>query len=178
MRLIETPIPGCFEISCAPSADRRGRFVKTYHSEFFRDHGLRQDWQEEYYSVSALNVVRGMHFQTPPMDHAKLVYCLSGAVLDVVLDLRTGSPTHGQVATFELSADQANSLYLPAGVAHGFLSRADDTIMQYKVTSVYAAAHDGGVLWNSIGFEWPVDSPILSERDAGHPPLAAFRSPF
>lgn len=178
MRLIETPISGCFEIGCTNFADNRGRFVKTFHSEFFREHGLREDWKEEYYSVSARHVVRGMHFQTPPMEHAKLVYCLSGAVLDVVLDLRKGSTTFGQAHSFELSGDKANSLYLPAGVAHGFLSLSDDSIMQYKVTSVHSPADDHGILWDSIGFDWPVKRPIISARDSNHPPLASFVSPF
>jgi dTDP-4-dehydrorhamnose 3,5-epimerase len=176
--LHETPIAGCFEIDCEISTDNRGRFVKTFQSGVFREQGLREDWKEEYYSISACNVIRGMHFQTPPMQHAKLVYCLSGAVLDVVLDLRKASPTYGWAVGFELNARKANMIYLPEGLAHGFVSLSDDSIMQYKVTSVYSPANDRGILWNSFGFEWPVARPVVSQRDLQHPALASFETPF
>ncbi len=173
-----TPIAGCFEIDCESSTDNRGRFLKTFHSGVFRERGLREDWQEEYYSVSARNVLRGMHFQSPPMQHAKLVYCLSGSVLDVVLDLRKASPTYGQAVGFELSSRKANLIYLSEGLAHGFVSLADDSIMQYKVTSVYSPADDRGILWSSFGFDWPVAQPLVSQRDQLHPSFASFETPF
>lgn len=178
MHFVETSIGGCFEIVCPQSTDSRGQFVKTYRADLFKEQGLRQDWREEYYSISRRDVIRGMHFQSPPMDHAKMVHCLEGAILDVVLDLRSGSPTYGQTASFELSAKKANSLYLPAGIAHGFLSLKDRTIVQYKVTSVYSATNDMGLLWSSIGFEWPVSEPTVSKRDSEHPSFAFFKTPF
>jgi dTDP-4-dehydrorhamnose 3,5-epimerase len=173
-----TPIAGCFEIDCESSSDNRGRFVKTFQSGVLHELGLREDWKEEYYSISARNVVRGMHFQTPPKQYAKLVYCLCGAVLDVVLDLRKASPTYGRAVGFELSARKANMIYMSEGLAHGFVSLSDDTIMQYKVTSVYAPANDQGVLWSSFGFDWPIAQPVISQRDLLHPPLAEFETPF
>jgi dTDP-4-dehydrorhamnose 3,5-epimerase len=178
MQLQPTAIPGCFEIECQKFEDQRGSFVKTFQIEFFTSQGLRSDWREEYYSVSARNVVRGLHFQTPPADHAKLVYCVAGQVLDVVVDLRIGSPAFGKPCAFDLSAARANCLYLPAGVAHGFLSLADESILQYKVTSVYSPADDCGLLWSSIDYDWPVANPVTSERDASHPRLADYDSPF
>ncbi|MGY4535309.1 dTDP-4-dehydrorhamnose 3,5-epimerase [Pseudomonas sp. TE3786] len=178
MKLINTEISGCYEVICAASQDARGTFVKTFHQPSFEALGLRCDWQEEYYSVSAKNVIRGMHFQIPPHSHAKLVYCLQGEALDVLVDLRRGSPNYGSVASLTLSPEKANSIYIPSGVAHGFLSLKENTVMQYKVTSVYSAQHDAGVLWSSLNFDWPVDNPVISARDQIHPSLEEFDSTF
>lgn len=178
MKLVETAIPGCYEVLCNSFQDKRGKFTKTFHQPEFEVCELRTDWKEEYYSVSARDVLRGMHFQTPPCDHAKLVYCLQGEVLDVVVDLRLGSPCFGQCQSFRLSPQKANSLYIPSGIAHGFLSLSENSVMQYKVTSIHSAEHDAGILWSSLDFEWPVDTPILSSRDEQHPRLDEFASPF
>lgn len=159
-------------------SDARGKFVKVFHEQGFRDLGLHTDFAEEYYSVSHRNVIRGLHFQTPPHDHVKLVYCVQGEVLDVVLDLRVGSPTYGQVATFKLSAERANSVYIPKGMAHGFCALSDEAIMVYKVSTVYAPHNDAGVRWDSVGIVWPTNTPIISERDAAFAPFDQFESPF
>jgi dTDP-4-dehydrorhamnose 3,5-epimerase len=173
-----TPIPGCFEIQPRVFDDERGRFVKVFHEDAFRQLDLHTDFAEEYYSVSRRGVIRGLHFQTPPMDHVKLVYCTHGEVLDVVLDLRVGSPTFGQVATFTLSASKGNYVYLPKGLAHGFCVLSETATLVYKVSTVYAAEHDSGVLWNSIDLDWPTHNPILSERDRSFKPFSEFDSPF
>lgn len=178
MDLIPNPIHGVYEIQSALFSDARGVFVKTFHDQLFEELGLRRDWKEEYYSVSAKNVIRGMHFQTPPHEHAKLVHCLAGEALDVLVDLRVGSPSFGKVTSLTLSPEKSRSLYIPAGIAHGFLALRDNTIMHYKVTSMYSSAHDAGILWSSLGFEWPVDEAIVSERDARHPRVEDFLSPF
>lgn len=171
-------LAGCLELQLRVFEDARGRFVKVFHEEAFRAQGLETGFVEEYYSRSHRDVVRGLHFQLPPQDHVKLVYCVHGAVMDVVLDLRVGSPTYGEYATFELSADRANSLYIPRGMAHGFCALSDDAIMVYKVSSVYSAAHDAGVLWDSLDILWPTSAPIVSARDQSFPALADFVSPF
>lgn len=176
--LVPGKLPGCVELQPKAFSDARGRFVKVFHEQAFRDHGLHTDFAEEYYSVSHRHVIRGLHFQTPPHDHVKLVYCVQGEVLDVVLDLRVGSPTYGQHARFRLSADQANSIYIPKGMAHGFCAVSDEAIMVYKVSSVYAPHNDAGVRWDSAGIDWPTASPIISERDAGFAGLGQFDSPF
>ena len=119
-----------------------------------------------------------MHFQLPPMDHVKMVYCVEGKVLDAVVDLRKGSPTYGRFDLFELSAAKANSLYIPKGMAHGFCVRSERAIMVYKVSTVHSPAHDAGLLWNSMEIPWPIAEPILSERDAAFPRLDTFVSPF
>lgn len=174
----ETGFAGCFEIQGDVFKDIRGVFLKTYQEQLFIDLGLRKDWREEYYSISRKNVIRGMHFQMPPEDHAKLVYCLHGEVLDVVLDLRVDSPTYLKSRSFLLSPERGNFIYIPSGLAHGFLSMTEGSVMQYKVTSAYSAEHDAGLAWDSFNFEWPVESPVISERDRLHSDVAKFNSPF
>ncbi|GGY28925.1 dTDP-4-dehydrorhamnose 3,5-epimerase [Pseudoduganella albidiflava] len=178
MDILPTSIPGCFELRPIVRRDERGSFTKVFHEDVFRDAGLRTDFAEEYYSISQQGVLRGLHFQVPPHDHAKLVYCPQGRVLDAALDLRRGSPTYGRHLALELSGEAGNMLYLPAGLAHGFYTLSEQALMVYKVTSTYAPAHDGGVLWNSAGIDWPDSAPLLSPRDRTFPTLADFDSPF
>jgi dTDP-4-dehydrorhamnose 3,5-epimerase len=178
MDIESTDIPGCHVLQAKVIRDPRGTFVKTFHTPRFEELGLRTDWREEYFSASAKDVVRGMHFQTPPANHAKMVFCLTGEVLDVVVDLRRKSPTFGHAQGFTLSAENGRGLYLPTGCAHGFVSRTANSGMYYKVTSVHSPAHDAGIAWDSIDFDWPVDDPSLSDRDRRHPRLADFDSPF
>lgn len=178
MKIVPTSIDGCFEIFPRVMEDARGRFVKTYHQDLFANHGLATNFAEQYYSVSHKGVLRGLHFQTPPHDHTKLVYCLTGKVLDAIIDLRVGSPTYGKHEVIELSAANAKMLYISAGMAHGFYALENNTIMQYHVTSVYAPSFDVGIRWDSAGIPWPDAAPVLSDRDAKFAPLAAFMSPF
>lgn len=158
--------------------DSRGRFIKTFHTGLFEELGLPVDWREEFYSISKKGVIRGMHYQSPPEDHHKMIYCLSGRVLDVILDLRDGSPTYGSHVTFEISAEKGEIIIIPSGFAHGFCTLSDETIMQYKVSSIYSPEHDTGVLWNSFGCAWPYDQPIISDRDTKFPPLSSVNPPF
>ena len=135
-------------------------------------------FREQYYSRSRANVLRGMHFQLPPYDHDKLVYCVAGRALDVILDLRRDSETYGQVVSLQLDELKGNGAYVPRGCAHGFLSLEDDTILFYNLTAEYSPAHDTGILWNTFGFDWPASDPVLSERDSGFPKFGAFDSPW
>lgn len=171
-------LAGCFEIQPNIVEDNRGRFVKVFHADTFAEMGLATEFSEEYYSHSKLGVIRGMHFQTPPAELTKLVYCVTGTVFDVLLDLRVGSPTFGQTETFTLSAAQGNYLYIPKGVAHGFCVTSASATLVYKVTNVYAPEYDAGLLWSSINVDWPIATPILSSRDANFMPLSQFQSPF
>lgn len=175
---LETYIPGCFELTPRKINDERGCFVKTYHFDAFKEHGLDTDWREEYYSVSHKGVLRGLHYQSPPHDHAKLVYCTSGEVLDVVVDLRVGSPMFGKFTIFQLTACKANMIYIPRGCAHGFYTISDSATMMYKVTSVYAPSNDTGIHWNSVGISWPDTKPIVSLRDNSLIFFSDFISPF
>lgn len=176
--LNQTAIPGCLELIPKVLRDERGLFVKTFHEGVFQEGGLNTHWAEEYYSVSKRGVLRGMHFQVPPHDHVKLVYCPQGRVFDVVLDLRLGSPAFGRFSVFELDEGKANMIYIPSGCAHGFYSFSNTATMVYKVSNVYAPEYDAGLHWNSIGVEWPDKCPVVSERDMSFGGFPDFVTPF
>ncbi|MFA5160816.1 MAG: dTDP-4-dehydrorhamnose 3,5-epimerase [Elusimicrobiales bacterium] len=176
--LKELDVRGVYEIAPFISGDNRGSFVKLFEEDIFRKHGLSTSFVEEYYSVSKKGVVRGLHFQEPPADCAKLVYCIKGAVLDAALDIRKKSPSFGRHILAMLSEHNKKILYLPPGIAHGFYALEDDTVMVYKVTAGYAAAQDKGLLWNSCGIKWPSGAVIISERDASFPRMSDYASPF
>jgi len=178
MQATPTALPGCLLLQPRVLQDDRGSFVKPFTAQDFGALGLATQFAEQYYSHSRRGVVRGMHFQRPPAQHAKLVYCVHGAVFDVVLDLRAGSPAYGQAASFTLSAEEGNALYIPAGMAHGFCATSELATLVYNVTSAYAPEHDSGVRWDSIGVDWPVQAPLLSPRDLTFAALADFDSPF
>jgi dTDP-4-dehydrorhamnose 3,5-epimerase len=171
-------IPGCYEITPPAFKDRRGLFVKTFHEELFAARGLNTTFTEEFYSVSHQGVLRGLHFQLPPKDLIKLVYAVSGAAFDVLVDLRVGSPTYGRYDTCELSDEKANMVYVPSGVAHGFYARSSQVIMIYKVSAVHSPEYDSGIYWNSLDIPWPDRNPLLSERDGNLIPFVEFESPF
>lgn len=165
MKFESTAIPGLQVIQYQSFKDMRGGFVKTIHKESFEQAGLNWQFAESYFSVSAKNVIRGMHFQVPPQQHDKLVYVVSGSILDVVLDIRTYAPTYGRYVATVLSAENRKALFIGEGLAHGFLSLEDNAIVEYHTTTVQDKACEGGVLWNSFGFDWPVADPVLSDRD-------------
>ncbi|MFZ3171874.1 MAG: dTDP-4-dehydrorhamnose 3,5-epimerase [Carboxydocellales bacterium] len=174
----QTKIPGCYEINPVVFQDERGVFVKTFHQDIYSNYKLETHFAEEYYSFSHHGVLRGLHFQIPPKDHTKLVYCVTGEVMDVVVDLRIGSPTFGEFEIFRISANKGNMLYIPSGLAHGFYVESENAILIYKVTTVYSQEHDTGIHWSSIGIPWPNKDPIISKRDNEFLALANFASPF
>ena len=178
MQIRETEIPGCYELQPRLLKDERGVFVKTFHANEFRSLGLCENWKEQYYSTSNQGVLRGLHFHLPPYDHAKLVYCISGRVLDVAVDLRVGSPSYGHCVIVELSAERGNMIYLPTGLAHGFCTHEEPATLVYNVTSVYQPESDTGIRWDSANIPWPLTNPLLSERDHSFSTLAEFESPF
>ncbi len=178
MKFIETKLKGAFIITPDRVEDERGIFVKVFHKVAFKEHGLTTEWREEYYSVSHRGVLRGLHFQLPPHDHEKLVYCTDGGVLDVVVDLRVGSPAYGKHVIVELTAEKANMIYIPRGLAHGFYVTTQSATMLYKVATQYAQSHDTGILWNSAGIDWPDPNPVLSSRDKIFSAFSDFKSPF
>lgn len=174
----ETAIANVRVVTLSPVRDERGAFVKTYHKPAWEALGIDSEMREEFFSVSGRDVLRGMHFQTPPHDHGKTVTCLHGAVLDVVVDLRKASGSFGQHLALELHADRPQVLLLPPGVAHGFLALREASTVLYKTDKPYSAAHDQGIAYDSFGFRWPCTSPIVSERDRSHPAIDSFSSPF
>ena len=177
MKVLPTELHGVLVLKPDVFEDARGSFIKTYHEGLFERCGIRFSSKEEFFSVSRKNVLRGMHFQRPPVAHDKLVYCPVGKVLDVVLDLRPTAKGARSISR-ELSAENREMLFIPAGCAHGFLALEDDSMMVYQTSTVHSPSHDAGVLWNSFGFDWPVKNPILSERDQKFPALRDFQSPF
>ncbi len=178
MLLKRTNIPGCFEILPQIINDERGRFVKTFHRGLFQNLGLNADFPEEYYTVSKKGVLRGLHFQTPPSDHTKIVYCVEGEVFDAVVDLRVGSPTFGKYEVVKVSSAIGNIIYIPSGLAHGFYVVSENATLIYNVSTVYSPQHDSGILWNSVGIPWPDPAPIVSRRDTTFPSISNFTSPF
>ena len=178
MLFIETCVAGCYEIRFPGQADRRGTFAKPFSFSRFVSRGLEADFVESFHTVSSSNVLRGMHCQLPPGDQSKLAYCVTGSVLDVVLDLRPDSPSFKSYAQVELAADRHNAVFLPRGTCHGFYVRQGPACMIYHVTREYVPHLDAGVSWNSFGASWPSSNPVISERDAALPDLDAFHSPF
>jgi len=171
-------IEGVRLIRPAARCDRRGRLVKTIREDIFSAHGIPIAFAEQYYSVSANNVLRGLHFQAPPYDHYKLVTCVEGKVFDVVVDLRRGSATYGRSESFELNGDSGDSVFVPSGCAHGFYVRSETAIMLYNVSSLYVPTHDTGIRWDSVGVSWPYHAPTVSERDAVLVPFSDLDTPF
>ena len=177
MTIDAEPLPGCFVMSAKRFVDERGDFFKPFQSSEFARLGLPSAWHEDFYSTSGGGVIRGMHFQKPPHEHDKLVYCLFGRILDVMLDLRDG-PGFGKVFSIELLPGRATVLFIPRGIAHGFLAIDDNSVVAYKTTTEHDPASDAGIRWDSFGFRWPHRAPILSQRDRGLPPLDSFSTPF
>ncbi len=178
MRLHNTAIEGCYLIENMRHKDIRGTFTKIFNRVHFQENQISLSLQEQFFSVSEKNVLRGMHFQAPPYSHAKLITCLSGGALDVVLDIRKRSKTYGQFLSFNLNSESGLSVWVPEGLAHGFLSLQNNTGMLYSTTHIHVPDHDFGIFWDSFGFCWPCDAPVLSERDRLHPKFFRFDSPF
>lgn len=173
-----TAIAGCLRIRLNRIEDARGALVKSYQASFNRANGLATDFTEEFHSISRRGVLRGMHVMLPPLAQTKTVCCALGSVLDAVLDLRVWSPTFGRHACFQLDAATPEILYVPPGVAHGFLAQSDLALMLYRVTTEHRLDADGGVRWDSCGIPWGIDAPIVSPRDQVLPPLVEFANPF
>jgi dTDP-4-dehydrorhamnose 3,5-epimerase len=173
-----THMPGLFHVTAQHSSDDRGEFIKLFREDVFREIGVADRFAEWYITRSKLGVLRGMHFQVPPAENAKLVFCLHGRVLDVGVDLRKGSPTFGENVAVELDAESGNGVYLPVGIAHGYLCLTNGAMVLYGTTSLYSPENDLGIMWDSCGIEWPTHTPLLSEKDTARPVFAEFDSPF
>lgn len=163
--------------------DTRGWFSESFHSQRLREAGITCDFvQDNQSSSSKSGTLRGLHFQLPPAGQAKLVQVLKGSVLDVVVDVRNGSPTYGKHFSVRLSADNTHQLYVPVGFAHGFLTLENDVLVMYKVSTYYEPRLDSGIRWNDpdIAVQWPIkESEItISEKDRRLPLLKEFSSPF
>jgi len=177
------PLTDVVAITPKRFGDHRGFFSETYSARAFTQAGIDATFVQDNHSLSRnAGVVRGLHFQAPPRAQGKLIRVIRGAIYDVAVDIRHGSPTYGQSVGLTLSADNWRQLWIPAGFAHGFCTLEPDTEVTYKVTDDYAPETEGGLLWNdpALGIDWPIaeDGAILSDKDLKNPPLAAFETPF
>jgi dTDP-4-dehydrorhamnose 3,5-epimerase len=161
-----TNLEGVYEVENNQFKDHRGFFVKTFHDDVFKENGLEVSFKESFYSVSKKGVLRGMHFQMPPHDHSKLVYVTDGEIIDVIVDINQSSSTFGQYFTTILSSENAKSIYIEKGYAHGFLTLSESATVIYMTSTIHEPSADMGIRWDSFGFDWGIDSPILSDRDA------------
>ncbi|WP_025771415.1 dTDP-4-dehydrorhamnose 3,5-epimerase [Thioalkalivibrio sp. HK1] len=163
--------------------DHRGFFSETYNKKALLDAGIDIDFVQDNHSLSAeKGTVRGLHFQIPPFAQDKLVRVVRGAIFDVAVDLRPGSPTFGQHASAVIDANEWNQILVPVGFAHGFMTIENDTEVIYKVSNFYAPLHDRGILWNdpALGIDWPLEpgDAILSDKDRVQPRLSEIETPF
>lgn len=178
MNVTSEVLNGVLEIQPKILEDTRGQFVKPFQRSIFDEAGLNSEFRENFYTMSKKNVIRAMHFQLPPLDQHKFVYCVQGHVWDVVVDLRAESESYGQWAAFDLTSEKFNALYLPKGFGHGYLVLSDSAIVSYSVTSEFDASLDTGISYDSFGIPWPVEDPILSGKDKNLPAFADWTSPF
>ena len=172
MRLISVPLHGAHLIEIEPITDHRGFFARTWDAEEFKLLGMNPKLAQCSLSFNRRKgTLRGMHYQGEPYPEAKLVRCCAGAMYDVLLDLRSTSPTYCKWFAVELTAANRKMLYAPEGVAHGFQTLVDATEVFYQVSEIYRPEHARGVRWNDrmFGIEWPIRDPILSERDQAFP---------
>ena len=183
MEIIKTNIEGVLIIEPKVFGDSRGYFFESFNAQEFREKtGLDINFVQDNESRSHYGVLRGLHFQLPPFAQSKLVRCTRGKVLDVAVDIRKGSPTYGRYVSCELSEDNHRQIFLPRGMAHGFVVLSEDAIFQYKCDNFYAPQADGGIsiLDESLGIDWriPTEKAILSDKDTKHPLLKDFETPF
>lgn len=169
-----------FKIILQPYSDERGYFLRVFDEAIFAKNGLCAEWAQENQSYSLRNVVRGLHFQRPPHGEVKLVRVLAGSILDFFVDLRRSSSTYGQWDSIELTAENQIAIYIPQGLAHGFCTPRGDAVVDYKIDLPYVPEAAGGLRWNDpeLNIPWPVESPIVSERDRSWPGFREFISPF
>jgi dTDP-4-dehydrorhamnose 3,5-epimerase len=180
MEVIETKIKDLLIIKPKVFADSRGYFFESYNADVFKQNNITVNFVQDNQSLSSTGVLRGLHFQAPPFDQGKLVRVITGAVLDIAVDIRKDSPTYGEHIAIELTEENKTMFYIPPGFAHGFLTLRDNTIFSYKCTNVYNKLSEGCVLWNDtdLNINWNVANPILSEKDLVGTPFKEFNSPF
>jgi dTDP-4-dehydrorhamnose 3,5-epimerase len=183
MNIASTRLAGVSIIEPERHSDERGWLSELWNPVALQDAGLNASFVQDNLSLSnAVGVVRALHFQIPPFQQGKLITCLTGAIFDVALDLRQGSPTYGEHISVELSSDDGKVIWIPPGFAHGYCSLEPETRVLYKLTAPYQQGATGGVRWDDpeLGIDWPVSvhSAVVNERDHGWPTLSEFVSPF
>ena len=182
MEVIKTDIEGVVIIEPRIFKDARGYFFESFSAKEFQEKVCQTTFVQDNESYSNYGVVRGLHFQKPPYTQSKLVRVIKGAVLDVAVDLRKGSPTYGKHVAVELTGENHRQLFIPKGFAHGFSVLSDEVLFQYKCDNFYAPQSEGGIAWNdpALQIDWriPADKILLSEKDTKHPLLEDYNSDF
>ena len=182
MKFIKTEISDVYIIEPSVFGDNRGYFLESFNLEKFEENIFPIKFVQDNESKSSKGVLRGLHFQKPPFNQAKLVRCIEGKVIDVAVDIRRGSPTYGKHVSIELSGENKRQLFVPRGFAHGFLVLSDTATFAYKVDNTYAPEFDAGIRWNDneLNIQWNIkDSEVMiSAKDAELPFLSDFESPF
>lgn len=182
MKFIETKISDLIIIEPTVFRDARGYFLESYNQKKFEETIGKTPFVQDNESKSCKGVLRGLHFQKPPFEQAKLVRCVKGRVIDVALDIRKASPTYGMHISVELSAENKKQLFVPRGFAHGFAVLSETAIFAYKVDNVYAPEYDSGIRWNDkeLNIEWGLEESevIVSKKDTKLPFFSKFESPF
>jgi dTDP-4-dehydrorhamnose 3,5-epimerase len=182
MSFTTTDIPGLLVVDPKIFEDSRGYFFESYNEKLFSEKGVTARFVQDNQSSSTFGVIRGLHYQLPPFAQAKLVRTLQGRILDVVLDLRKGSPSFGQVFSIELSAENKKQLFIPAGFAHGFSVLSERAEILYKCDNFYNKESECGILYNdpALKIDWqiPVDKVIVSEKDKNLPLFKDCRNNF
>jgi dTDP-4-dehydrorhamnose 3,5-epimerase len=180
MRVEQFEIPDLKLIHPSVFEDPRGYFFESYNFDRFREAGIEDHFVQDNQSLSQTGVLRGLHFQIGEFAQSKLVRVIKGAVLDVAVDIRKGSPTYGKHLAVELNEKNKLMLYVPIGFAHGFLTLSDDTIFTYKCGNVYNKASEMGIMWDDpeLMIDWKVENPLLSEKDKVNLSFKEFNSPF
>jgi dTDP-4-dehydrorhamnose 3,5-epimerase len=166
MQFIQHDLPGVIEYIPTKFHDDRGHFYESYNQTRFAANGITENFVQDNYSYSTAGVIRGLHFQKEPHGQGKLVRCMTGKVMDVIVDLRKSSPTFGQNGTYILDAEIGNMLYVPIGFAHGFVALSD-TVFVYKCTDFWNKEAESGIRWNdpTLNIQWGIENPIVSDKD-------------
>ena len=179
MQRLDTSLSGVWELQPEVHGDARGFFLETYHQKRFSELGIHDPFVQDNHSRSAKGTLRGLHYQ---LQHAQAKLCrvVEGEALDVAVDIRLGSPTFGKWASVRLSADRQNQIYIPAGFAHGFVTLTDGVQFLYKCSDFYDPGDEHGLLWNDpdLAILWGILNPLVSEKDAKYPTLAAMPREF
>ena len=176
MRFEQSPLPGAFVVDVDRKDDERGFFARTFCHDEFSEHGLVADYAQSSVSFNKRKgTLRGMHFQKKPHEETKLVRCAMGAIYDVIVDLRPGSPTQTRWFGIELSAVNRRAFYVPKGFAHGFITLADESEVLYQISTQFHPESAAGVRWNDPAFtiEWPLEAVVMSGRDRSYPDYQA-----
>jgi dTDP-4-dehydrorhamnose 3,5-epimerase len=176
MIFTETKLKGAFIIELEKRIDERGFFARTFCADEFKKHGLNTNMPQSNMSLSKFkNTIRGMHYQVDGAEEAKLIRCTKGSILDVIIDIRKGSPTFAQHIKVELTDENYKMLYVPEGFAHGFITLSDNVEVSYQVSQFYTPGKEKGIRWNDPMFkiEWPTSNPVISDKDAAHPDYIA-----